>query len=215
MSTPNIKIVLLGPPTCGKGTRAKMIAQELGLRHISTGDMFREIVKEVSELGTKVKALLDAGELVPDDITNEIVRNHLAGIEGGWVLDGYPRNLAQAQVLDEITQIDKAFYITVSDQEIERRVVKRRVCPNCGGIYHIEDGPPKVDGLCDNCAAALIHRLDDTLEVIQNRLKIYYEQTHPIVDVYKERGILTEVSGEGEKAVGLAEILNHARALLR
>ncbi len=215
MPTNNLKIVILGPPTSGKGTRAKIIARELGIEHISTGDMFRAIVLEDSDLGHQVKTLIDAGNFIPDDLTNEIVKTRLAALQTGFILDGYPRTLSQANFLNTISDIHTAFYVKVSDQEAEYRVSGRRACESCGRIYHTEYNRPRVFGRCDDCYGRLIQRPDDNAEVMRTRLKNYYQLTHPIIEDYQKRDLLVEISGEQDLAAGLEELSRHLQALAK
>ncbi|MBD3312834.1 adenylate kinase [Candidatus Woesearchaeota archaeon] len=192
-----MNIILLGPPGTGKGTQAELIEKEYNIPHISTGDMFREIQKEDSELGRKVKDLIENGKFVSDDVTVEIVRQRLdkADCKEGFLLDGFPRTIPQAEALDGITEIDKVILIKSSDEVIIRRLSSRRQCSNCNAIYGI-DKPSKEQGKCDKCGGELYQRDDDKEEVIQKRLDTYRQQTAPLIDFYSKKGILAEVDGE-------------------
>ena len=182
-----MKIVMLGAPGAGKGTQAQMIAEKFGLPHISTGDIFRANIKNGTELGKKAKAFMDAGQLVPDELTVELLLDRVKADDcaKGYILDGFPRTIPQAQVLTDTLaktgeQIDYAIDVD---------------CPKCGASYHISFIPPKKEGICDNCGAELIQRQDDKPETVQNRLSVYHEQTQPLIDFYKEKGVLRAVDG--------------------
>ena len=197
-----MKIVMLGAPGAGKGTQAQMIAEKFGLPHISTGDIFRANIKNGTELGKKAKAFMDAGQLVPDELTVELLLDRVKADDcaKGYVLDGFPRTIPQAQVLTDTLaktgeQIDYAIDVDVPDSNIVSRMSGRRSCPKCGASYHISFIPPKKEGICDNCGSELIQRPDDKPETVQNRLSVYHEQTQPLIDFYKEKGVLHTVDG--------------------
>ncbi len=197
-----INLVFLGPPGAGKGTYAKELVKILGIPHISTGDMFREAVASGSELGKKVKEIMDRGDLVPDEIVNAIVRERLSkpDCERGFILDGYPRTVAQARALDEmLKQMGKelmwAVFFDVPEDVVVLRLTNRRICPKCGRIYNLISNPPKEDNLCDVCKVPLIQRDDDKEEVVRRRYKIYMENTVPVVDYYEEREKLKKIDG--------------------
>ena len=197
-----MKIVMLGAPGAGKGTQAKMIAAEYGLPHISTGDIFRANIKEGTELGKEAKTYMDAGQLVPDELTVKILLDRVAkdDCKNGYVLDGFPRTIPQAKVLDEALtalgeKIDFAIDVDVPDENIVRRMGGRRACVTCGATYHIEHVPPKAEGICDTCGSELILRDDDKPETVSNRLKVYHDQTQPLIDFYTEKGVLRSVDG--------------------
>lgn len=193
---------MLGAPGAGKGTQAKMIAEKYGVPHVSTGDIFRANIKEGTELGMEAKRYMDQGLLVPDELTVKILLDRVAkkDCEKGYVLDGFPRNIPQAEVLekalDEINdKLDYAIDVDVPDENIIKRMSGRRACPNCGDTYHVENVPPKKEGYCDSCGAGLILRDDDRPETVGKRLDVYHEQTQPLIEFYQEKGILRTVDG--------------------
>ena len=190
-------IIMLGAPGVGKGTQAKLMAEKFGIPHISTGDMLRAAVKEGTELGKKAKEIMERGELVPDDIMNGIVKERLAkeDCKDGYILDGFPRTIAQAEFLDTVDKINYAVYIDVPEELIVKRLVLRRTCPNCGAMYHLEFNPPKNDNVCDKCGTPLVQRDDDKEEVVKNRLAVYNEKTASLLDYYRNRGILYKIDG--------------------
>ena len=200
-----MRLVLVGPPGAGKGTQAVHLASHYGIPHISTGDIFRYNIKENTELGQKAKSYMDAGNLVPDSVTNEMVADRLthADAKAGFLLDGFPRNVVQAEVLRDIlktagTPLDAALEFVLDDAEIIRRLSGRRVCRGCGATFHVEFEKPKVDGVCDKCQGELYQRTDDSEEVIAHRLSVYAEQTKPIIDFYRAEGLLISILAVGE-----------------
>ena len=197
-----MKIIMLGAPGAGKGTQAKLIAEKYQVPHISTGDIFRANIKNGTELGMEAKKYMDQGLLVPDELTVRILLDRVTkeDCKNGYVLDGFPRTIPQAQVLDEALakqgeEIDYAINVDVPDENIVRRMSGRRACVKCGATYHIEHIPPKVEGVCDTCASELILRDDDKPETVQNRLKVYHDQTQPLIDFYTKKGVLKTVDG--------------------
>lgn len=197
-----MKIIMLGAPGAGKGTQAKMIADRYGIPHVSTGDIFRANIKNNTELGKQAKAYMDKGELVPDELTVKILLDRVAqdDCKSGYVLDGFPRTIPQAEVLDKELgrlgeSIDYAIDVEVPDENIVKRMGGRRACVTCGATYHIEHVPPKQEGICDNCGGELILRDDDKPETVQNRLNVYHTQTQPLIDFYNAKGVLREVDG--------------------
>ncbi len=193
-----MRIVLFGPQSSGKGTQAKILKEKLTLPHISTGDIFRDNIARGTELGKKVKAILDAGTLVPDKITDEIVKRRLSGedCKEGFILDGYPRNIAQAEALEKFSKVDVAVEIHIADAEAVKRLSNRRFCPKCGIIYNLYTMPkPKNPKVCDHDGAALYQRDDDKPDAIKKRLEIYHQETEPLLEFYKKRGILKKVKG--------------------
>lgn len=197
-----MKIVMLGAPGADKGTQAKMIAEKYTIPHISTGDIFRANIKEGTPLGLEAKSYMDQGKLVPDELTVKILLDRVAkdDCKNGYVLDGFPRTIPQANVLKEALakqndKIDYAINVDVPDENIVRRMSGRRACVTCGATYHIEHVPPKTEGICDKCGSALILRDDDKPDTVLNRLKVYHDQTQPLIDFYNNEGILKEVDG--------------------
>ncbi len=200
-----MNLVLLGPPGSGKGTQAKRLSERLGVPHISTGDILREAVREGTPLGREAKRFMDEGKLVPDEVVIGIVRERLRGedCEKGAIFDGFPRTVAQAEALDRIMEelgrrVDRVIDIEVSEGEVLRRLTGRRTCKNCGAMYHVVFNPPKEPGICDRCGGELYQRDDDKEETIRERLKVYREQTEPLIDYYRSKGILYRVKGEGK-----------------
>ena len=197
-----MKIIMLGAPGAGKGTQAKMIADKYGVPHISTGDIFRANIKNGTELGMEAKKYMDQGLLVPDELTVRILLDRVAqdDCKNGYVLDGFPRTIPQAEVLDsELTKlgdhIDYAINVDVPDENIVKRMSGRRACLTCGATYHIEHVPPKKEGISDVCGSELVLRDDDKPENVKNRLNVYHEQTQPLIDFYTEKGVLKTVDG--------------------
>ncbi len=197
-----MKIIMLGAPGAGKGTQAKMIADKYSVPHVSTGDIFRANIKNGTELGMEAKKYMDQGLLVPDELTVKILLDRVAqdDCKNGYVLDGFPRTIPQAKVLDEeLTKlgetIDYAIDVNVPDENIINRMSGRRACLSCGATYHIAHVPPKQEGICDRCGKELVLRDDDKPETVKNRLEIYHEQTQPLIDFYTEKGVLKTVDG--------------------
>lgn len=201
-----MRVMLFGAPGVGKGTQAVLIAKELSVPHISTGDIFRYHIANNTELGIKAKQYIDKGLLVPDELTVEIVADRLKqdDCDKGFILDGFPRTIQQAKFLDEILKdlnikLDVILNITLDDASIVKRLSGRRVCKQCNVVYHVEDNPPKVEGVCDKCNVDLIQRDDDNEETIINRLKVYHKQTEPLLEYYKDK--VKIVSIESNKSV--------------
>ncbi len=197
-----MKIIMLGAPGAGKGTQAKMIADKFSIPHISTGDIFRANIKNGTELGMEAKKYMDQGLLVPDELTVKILLDRVAQADckNGYVLDGFPRTIPQAEVLDKALtelgdKIDYAINVDVPDENIINRMSGRRACVTCGATYHIVHIPPKTEGICDKCGAQLILRDDDKPETVKNRLNVYHEQTQPLIDFYSNKGVLKSVDG--------------------
>ena len=197
-----MKIIMLGAPGAGKGTQAKQIAAKYEIPHISTGDIFRANIKNGTELGKKAKSYMDQGALVPDELTCDLVMDRIAqqDCERGFVLDGFPRTIPQAEALtnalNKIGQsMDYAIDVDVPDENIVNRMGGRRACVNCGATYHIVFNPTKTEGVCDACGNATVLRDDDKPETVQNRLSVYHDQTQPLIDYYKEQNILKTVDG--------------------
>lgn len=197
-----MKIIMLGAPGAGKGTQAKMIAAKYSIPHISTGDIFRANIKEGTELGKKAKEYMDNGQLVPDELTVRILLDRVAkdDCKNGYVLDGFPRTIPQAEVLDaEVSKlgekIDFAIDVDVPDENIIKRMSGRRACLKCGATYHIEHVPPKKEGICDTCGSELVLRDDDKPETVKERLNVYHKQTQPLIDYYNKKNIMKSVCG--------------------
>lgn len=210
-----MKIIMLGAPGAGKGTQAKMIADKYGIPHVSTGDIFRSNIKEGTPLGKEAKAYMDKGLLVPDDLTVKILLDRVAkaDCENGYVLDGFPRTIPQAEVLDKALsemgdKIDYAIDVDVPDENIISRMSGRRACLACGATYHMVHIPPKADGVCDRCGKELVLREDDKPETVKNRLSVYHEQTQPLIDFYNKKGILKTVDGTVDMQDVFAAIIN-------
>ena len=197
-----MKIIMLGAPGAGKGTQAKMIAEKYRIPHVSTGDIFRANIKNGTELGLEAKKYMDQGLLVPDELTVKILLDRVAQEDcvNGYVLDGFPRTIPQAEVLDEALnklgeKIDYAINVDVPDENMVNRMSGRRACLKCGATYHIEHIPPKTEGICDTCGSELVLRDDDKPETVEKRLKVYHEQTQPLIDFYTAKGVLKNVDG--------------------
>ncbi|MDU5223232.1 MAG: adenylate kinase, partial [Finegoldia magna] len=197
-----MRLILLGPPGAGKGTQAKRVIEEFDIPHISTGDIFRKNIKEKTELGQKVEGLLAEGKLVPDELTIEIVWDRLdqEDCKNGFLLDGFPRTIPQAEALDEGLakrglKLDRVLNIDVDKDSLVKRLSGRRVCPNCGASYHIDNNPPKVEGICDVCQTPVIQREDDKEQTVLDRIKVYDSQTKPLVDFYNKQDLVFTVDG--------------------
>lgn len=209
-----MKIIMLGAPGAGKGTRAAMIAENYKIPHISTGDIFRANIKNGTELGKEAKGYMDQGLLVPDELTVKILLDRVAqeDCQNGYVLDGFPRTIPQAEVLDQELsklgdKVDYAIDVDVSDDVIVNRMAGRRACLKCGATYHVAHVPPQQEGICDKCGSELVLRDDDAPETVKHRLEVYHEQTQPLIDFYAQKGILKSVDGTGEVKDALKEIV--------
>ena len=199
-----MNLILLGPPGCGKGTQAKILIDTYHIPQISTGDILREAIKKESPLGIEAKTHMDQGSLVPDHLVIKIIEERLKQTDcnRGFILDGFPRTVAQAEALDTTlsemgSKLEYVFSIEVDDEELIRRLTGRRVCRKCGESYHIEFNPPRQDGLCDSCQGELYQRDDDKEETIKNRLKVYQDQTSPLINFYQRKKVLHSVDGIG------------------
>ncbi len=197
-------LIMLGPPGGGKGTQAKILSKELGIPQISTGDILREAVRNGTELGKLAKKYMDEGKLVPDDVIVGIMKERLSKEDAkkGFILDGFPRTIAQAEAFDKMLEdmgetLKAVIFIDVPKEELLRRLTGRRTCTKCGRMYHVEFSPPKREGVCDECGAPLYQRDDDKEETILKRLETYESQTLPLVDYYKSKGILVRIEGVG------------------
>lgn len=197
-----MKIIMLGAPGAGKGTQAKRIAAKYSIPHISTGDIFRANIKNNTELGQKAKTYMDKGELVPDELVVDLIMDRFKQPDAanGYVLDGFPRTIPQAEALDKALEangesVDFAINVEVPDENIIKRMGGRRACVGCGATYHIEFNAPKVEGVCDTCGEKLILRDDDKPETVKNRLSVYHDQTQPLIEYYNKKNVLREVDG--------------------
>ncbi len=212
-----MNLILLGPPGAGKGTQAVKIVEKYKVPHISTGDIFRANIKNGTELGKKAKEYMDKGELVPDDLVCEIATSRLLedDCKDGFLLDGFPRTVYQAEKLDEFLEnhgkkVDKVLDIAVEKEELMKRLTGRRVCKACGATYHVTNIPPKKEGVCDNCGGELMQRADDTAETVENRIEVYHSQTMPLVEYYEKAGNIAHIDG----AIGLENVFNHIVSVL-
>ncbi|RIW29969.1 adenylate kinase [Bacillus salacetis] len=208
-----MNIVLMGLPGAGKGTQAEKIVEKYGIPHISTGDMFRAAMKEETELGLKAKSFIDKGELVPDEVTIGIVQERLSKEDAhkGFLLDGFPRTVAQADALENILdnlgkKIDYVINIQVDKGVLMERLTGRRICKNCGATYHLVFNPPSEDGVCDRCGGELYQRADDNEETVQNRLEVNIKQTQPLLDFYQDKGYLVNIDGQRDIKEVFSEI---------
>ena len=211
-------IILLGAPGAGKGTQAVMLAEKLKLVQVASGDLFRKALQQETDLGKKAKSYMEKGQLVPDEITIQMVLERLAApdVKAGAILDGFPRNIAQAEALDKALagqskKIDKVVYIKVGEKELIKRLGGRWICRQCQAPYHEVDSPPKVKGKCDRCGGELYQRDDDKAETVRKRLEVYFKETSPLIDYFKKAGKLLEIDGEGPTAVINRRILEALR----
>lgn len=209
-----MRIVLLGAPGAGKGTQAKLISERLTIPHISTGDIFRANIKGNTALGVKAKSYIDKGELVPDELTVEIVKDRLSNSDcaKGFILDGFPRTIPQAEYLDKVLaemniNLDVTLLINVKDEDIIERMSGRRVCTGCGASYHVIYNPPEADGICDTCNSSVVQRADDAAETVLNRLETYHKQTQPLISYYEKQGKLSIAEGAEEVEETTARVM--------
>ena len=206
-----MNLVFLGPPGAGKGTQAKRLAQEKGLVHISTGDILRDAVKRGTSLGLKAKEFMEKGQLVPDDLIIALIEEVMPP-QGGVIFDGFPRTVPQAQALDDMLErkslkLSKVILFEVDEETVVERLSGRRTCPSCGAVYHIKFNPPKRDEVCDRCGTSLIQREDDREEVVRNRLRVYREQTSPLIDYYRRKDILVSLDASKDIEQVYADLL--------
>lgn len=213
-----MRILIMGPPGAGKGTQATRIACYGEIPHISTGDMFRAAIKAGTDLGRKLKGYLDAGQLVPDEVTIGVIRERLqeADCRKGFLLDGFPRTIPQAEALDRLlaelgVKLDTVINIAVRSEELIARLSGRRICRQCGAPYHVVNQPPAREGICDRCGGELYQRSDDTAETVKERLEVYSRQTAPLLDYYRKQGLLREIDGEQ----GIDRVWEEIQSVLR
>lgn len=209
-----MKLLIMGPPGAGKGTQAEMLVKELQITHISTGDMFRAAIKEGTEMGKKAKEYMDKGELVPDSVVVGMVKERLSQPDcaEGFLLDGFPRTVAQAEALDETLKsmgikLDGVINIAVPREKLMDRLTGRRICRSCGASYHILFNKPQVEGKCNSCGGELYQRSDDNEVAVGNRLDVYEAQTQPLIDYYSKQGLLKNINGDQEIKKVLADVL--------
>jgi adenylate kinase len=207
-------VVLIGPPGSGKGTQAKVLASTRGLPQLSTGDMLRTAISQGTELGQQAKKLMDQGALVPDSVVIGLIseRSQADDCRSGFILDGFPRNVAQAEALDKMMtsqgiQVDRAVLFSIADEVLVKRLSGRRTCLECSAMYHIDNAKPKKDGICDECGSKLVQRDDDQVEVVRKRLQVYHEKTEPVVDFYRTQGKLKSLDA-GQTADQVTKILS-------
>ena len=212
-----MNMIFLGLPGAGKGTQAKKVSAKYNIPHIATGDIFRNAIKNETSLGKKAKNYIDKGELVPDEVTIGIVRNRLQedDCQNGFILDGFPRTINQAEALNKImeelnTELDLALYIKVSEKELIKRLSGRRVCEDCGATYHVEFNPPEKEGICDKCGGKLIQRSDDKEETVKNRIEVNREKTEKLIKYYKDEGILETIESNG----GIDQVFNEVTSVI-
>ena len=194
-----MKLIMFGPPGAGKGTQADILGRRYGIKKISTGDALRDVIRSGSELGEQVKDLMDQGKFVPDEIVTEIIRDRVSSPDcaNGFILDGFPRNLAQAEALVDMgIKVNKALLIDVPDEVLVDRVQGRVMCDKCGASYHLKNNPPAVEGVCDKCGGRLVQRKDDAPETVKARLEVYHKATEPLKDFYAQRGLLKPVENQ-------------------
>ena len=190
-----MNIVMLGSPGVGKGTYAKILSDKYNIPRISVGDLFRKAIRDETELGKKIRGYVSRGDLVPDEMVIELVKERLQedDCKNGFFLDGFPRTIAQAEAIEKFKKVDKAFNFVASDGVIMSRLGGRRTCRECGAIYHVENIPSKVEGVCDRCGGGLYQRSDETSQAIKNRLRVYREKTKPVIDYFRKKGLLADI----------------------
>jgi len=194
-----MKLVIFGPPSAGKGTQAQKLSKQYGIPQVATGDLLRRAVADKTPLGLKIKSYLDQGKLGPDEVIVQLIKERVAkpDCKNGFLLDGFPRTMGQAKELERMTDIDLVLSIVVDFESLVERAVGRRTCPKCSAVYHIKFNPPMNEGICEKCGSKLIQRDDDKEETVRNRLKVYQEQTAPLVEYYRKKGKLVDIDGSG------------------
>jgi len=192
-----MKLIIFGPPSAGKGTQAQMLSKKYGIPQVATGDLLRDAVAKQTPLGIKIKSYLDTGKLGPDDLIVQLIKDRTSkpDCKNGYLLDGFPRTMGQAVELDKMTSVDLVLNIVVDMEALVERAVGRRICPKCAAVYHIKFNQPKKLGVCDKCGASLIQRDDDKEETVRKRLKVYTEQTAPLIEHFKKKGNLVDIDG--------------------
>jgi len=203
-----MKLIFLGPPGAGKGTLAGLVSKELGVPQVSTGDIFRDAIKRETELGKKVKQIVGRGDLVPDDLTVDLVRERLGQPDAarGYILDGFPRTIPQAEALEAFQKLDAVVNFTIGDDAVAARLSGREICKSCGAIYHVANMPSRVKGVCDKCGGPLYTRPDDSLESITNRLEVYKRQTEPLIELYRKKKLLRNIDSSKTPEDTLAQV---------
>jgi adenylate kinase len=204
-----MNIILFGAPGAGKGTQASLISKKLGIPTVSTGNIIRDAISRGTQAGLEAKEYVDRGELVPDEAVIRMLKDRISreDCSKGYILDGFPRTIAQAQALSEMgVSVDKVIFLEVDDEVIEKRMSGRRVCPKCGETYHIINNPPKSGSVCDRCGTGLVQREDDKPETVGERLRVYHEQTEPLKEYYEKKNMLTQVDGSGKVEDTAAQI---------
>ena len=204
-----MKLILLGAPGAGKGTQAELLCEKLRIPQVSTGNIIRAEIKSGTELGLRVKSLVEAGSLVSDDLVIELLKNRIAqpDCENGFLLDGFPRTIPQAEALEQICQVDAVIEILVPDAAIVNRMAGRRTCPSCGATFHVSHNPPKQEGVCDVCGGEVYQRADDQEETVRNRFRVYQDQTAPLIEYYREKGLLKPVNCEDSVEANFKKVL--------
>jgi len=194
-----MKLVIFGPPSAGKGTQAQRLSHRYGIPQVSTGDLLRKAVADKTPLGLKVKSYLDQGKLGPDNLVVQLIKERVSkpDCKNGYLLDGFPRTMGQAKELEKMTDIDLVLNIVVDFEVLVERAVGRRTCPKCSAVYHVKFNPPMNEGICEKCGSQLIQRDDDKEDTVRNRLKVYQEQTEPLIDYYRRKGKLVDIEGSG------------------
>ncbi|MHC1590954.1 MAG: adenylate kinase [Candidatus Helarchaeales archaeon] len=210
-----MKIILLGAPGAGKGTNATKLVEKYNIPQISTGDLLRKAVAEKTKLGIEAESYMTAGKLVPDELVINLVKERLSqpDCKNGFILDGFPRTITQAEKLEDITSIDAVINLDVDTQVLVRRSTGRRSCPNCGAVYHVEFNPPKKEGICDKCGTKLIVRKDDTEETVKNRIETYKKNTAPLIEYYEKKGLLKNIDANRNIEVIFEDIVNYLSSL--